>query len=174
LIDAHSGRVAKNFARQSGFQSIVWSPDSKRLAAAGRKKLMLFDCDGNKIWSVTSEAESIASLAWSPDGKTLASPAGAKVRLTDARTGKGVGLLEADKDHFVDGESRGLSAVSYSTDGGLLAASGDGHGFLWSLGRADERTAFELTGPSFALHPHEPLLAAGGPDQKLRIWKVDI
>jgi WD40 repeat protein len=173
LIDAHSGRVAKNFARQSGFQSVAWSPDSKRLVAAGRKKLMLFDRDGNKIWSVTSQAEWIASIAWSPDGKTLASPAGAKVRLTDARTGKGVGFLEADKDHFVNGESRGLSAVSYSADGGLVAASGDGHGFLWSLGRDEKPTAFDSAGPSLAFHPHEPLLATGGPNQKLRIWEVD-
>jgi WD40 repeat protein len=173
LINAASGRLEKNFARQSGFQCAAWSPDSARLATGGRKKLTLFDREGEKIWAVNVQAERIDSIAWSPDGKTLASPDGAKVRLTDAKTGKATGSLTADPVHFVDDRRQGLSTVSFSADGSVLAASSGGNAFLWSVGRREKLAAFEVAG-ALAFHPRKPLLATGGPDQTLRVWQVNI
>jgi WD40 repeat protein len=58
---------------------LAWSPDGKRLAAAGPKHAVLLWEDGGKVRVTLSGHESdIRALSWSPDGKRLASAADEK------------------------------------------------------------------------------------------------
>jgi dipeptidyl aminopeptidase/acylaminoacyl peptidase len=102
------------------FVCLAFSPDSKRLAAAGyERNIRIWDVATGKVllrWN-TPEGN-FACLAYSPDGRLLASGAvlDPGVRVWEAATGRAVNLLE--------GLPRGTSWLAFSPDGKLLACGG--------------------------------------------------
>jgi WD40 repeat protein len=69
------GKKVRRLKTADGIWSIAYSPDGKRLAAAGWDKLIyVFDpADGKLLFAVRAHSEPIVSLAFSPDGVRLAS-----------------------------------------------------------------------------------------------------
>lgn len=67
-------------------------------------------------------------LAFSPDGGTLAVAEGSKIKFLDPEPGKlEQGSMQADREH--------VTALAYSSDGALLATSGQGGLTVWDVHR---------------------------------------
>jgi WD40 repeat protein/serine/threonine protein kinase/tetratricopeptide (TPR) repeat protein len=125
LWDAHTWQALHTLG---GFEDIVcvvaFSPDGRRLAAAGRKGE-----DGVKLWETDSGRlvhrleglwGHIHGLAFSPDGHRLAAAGlDQKVRLWDPTTGLEVLTLN-------EGPGNAIYGLAFSPDGRWLAVAGNG------------------------------------------------
>jgi WD40 repeat protein/beta-lactamase regulating signal transducer with metallopeptidase domain len=122
LWDAATGREVRAFDVQAPADALAFSPDGKRLAAAGGEHVGLWDVTTSKqLLSHQGQKEVLrtergrvpfTSVAFSPDGATLA--AGGKdgtLIFWKAATG--------EKIRSLDGEP--ITSLAYSPDGKLLA-----------------------------------------------------
>jgi WD40 repeat protein len=94
-------------------RSIVFSPDSARLACSTYEHVFIWDVRHRSL--AAARELPATSLAFSPDGATLAA-AGRTVAFLDARTGEPTGKLK--------GHEGGTTCIAYSADGALLASGG--------------------------------------------------
>jgi WD40 repeat protein len=134
LIDRAFGKVLAALPGHAHYvRSIAFSPDGKKIAAAGGAPQVEGEI---KIWDVQSHQllktlrghnDCIYSVAWSPDGKLIASGSYDKaVKLWDAATGQEVRNLQ---DHI-----DAVFAVAFSPDGKRLAsASQDRTVKIWDV-----------------------------------------
>ncbi len=115
-----------------GVQAIAWHPRGQLLAtAADDGNIRLYTLTGAAAPQVLAHGRSVLSIAWSPDGKRLASAAGGDghVRVW-SDTGQPLHALAT-------GGRRGEEplAVTWTSEGDLLAACNDGRVWLWSGGQ---------------------------------------
>jgi WD40 repeat protein len=141
-----------------------------------------------RLWSpvVAGQAQRIVeglehgadALAFSPDGQWLAAARGegsrgSVVRLWDARDGK---RRETPPDRHPD---RHITALAYSSKGGLLAAGGDrGTVAVWQPGTGRPSRLLKgrfrpalITAMDFS--EDDRVLAVGGDDHAIRLWDLD-
>ncbi|HEV3259802.1 MAG TPA: WD40 repeat domain-containing protein [Gemmataceae bacterium] len=155
----------------SAVDSVAFSPDGKRLAAASYdRKIHLWDpATGKEVLQLVGHQDRVYSVAFSPDGKRLASASMDRtVRLWDAATGKEIRLLT--------GHENTVLSVAFSPDGKVLASgSVDGTVRLW---RAETGTEAQcLRGHSgqvgsVAFSPDGKVLASGSMDCTVRLWQT--
>lgn len=98
--------------RISGVETVVYSPDGKTLAGAGRE-LSLWDTQTLTLKIIINHGGQ--SLAYSPDGETLAIAHWKDVHLLNAETGEIKKMLS--------GHSGILTVIAYSPDGKILASA---------------------------------------------------
>lgn len=176
LIDAASGKEITALAGQIDYvRSIAFSPDGKRIAAAGGAPQLFGEI---KIWDVQSHQllktmqghkDCIYSISWSPDGKLIASASYDRmVKLWDPDSGKEVRNLQ---DHI-----DAVFAVAFSPDGKRLAsASQDRTVKIWDV--ASGKRLFTLSDASdgltsVAFSPSGDQVAAAGYDKTIYIWQL--
>jgi len=90
--DAETGQELLTLSGPRGWvETLAWSPDGKRLAAAG-SAVKVWDAEtGQELLALSHSLTDIGlshSVAWSPDGKRLAAGRGASVKVWEAETGK--------------------------------------------------------------------------------------
>ncbi len=161
----------RTFPDTSGL-AVVFSPDSKILAAAGGiagQEIKLWNVEtGDALPSLKGHTNWINSIDFSPDGHILASGSTDKsIRLWDMTTGRLLMVL--------NGHTGYINAVAFSPDGRLLAsASWDFTVKLWDTATGQEVQS--LTGHTnrvecVAFSPDGKRLVSGSEDG-LRIWSI--
>jgi WD40 repeat protein/tRNA A-37 threonylcarbamoyl transferase component Bud32 len=154
-------------------RSVVYSPDSTRLASASDDNTVkLWDArSGTEIATLRGHTDRVNAVVFSPDGSRLASAAGewgkpGEVKLWDAESGAEVTILR--------GHAGGVSSVVYSPDGTRLAsASWDETIKLWDAHRG--ALLATLRGHtngvnSVAYSPDGARLASASDDNTIKLW----
>jgi RNA polymerase sigma factor (sigma-70 family) len=152
--------------------AVAFSPDGKKLAAAGNG-VLLWDAATGKALDGLKEGVGdlgLYALAFSPDGKLLAAggPDGL-VAVLDVRTGNVISSVQGHGGAAV-------RSVAFSPDGKTLASAGeDNVARLWDLARRKERASLEghtdkLYAVAFA--PDGKVVATGGLDGTVRLWEA--
>jgi eukaryotic-like serine/threonine-protein kinase len=174
----------------SRFGDVAFSPDGRRLAAAGQINarrpngeaapndtdanglLLVFDLDtGMILWRVAGMTTGlIRDVAFSRDGQTLATADNTTtITLWDSNTGRAQNQLR--------GHTRLISSLAFSPDGEKLAsASWDSTVIVWDLATGQPTT--RLLGHMrsvlcVAFSPDGRRLATSSEDQTVKLWDVD-
>ena len=176
LIEPASGKILATLSGHTDYvRSIAFSPDGKRIAAAGGAPQLFGEI---RIWDVQSHQllktmrghkDCIYSIAWSPDGKLIASGSYDRmVKLWDPETGSELRNLQ---DHI-----DAVFAVAFSPDGKRLAsASQDRTVKIWDV--AGGKRLYTLSDASdgltsLAYSPSGEQVAAAGYDKTIYIWRL--
>lgn len=176
LIDPAMGKMLASLSGQADYvRSIAFSPDGKKIAAAGglpqeEGEIKIWDVQSHQLLkTIYGHKDCIYSVAWSPDGKLLASGSYDRaVKLWDANTGKEVRNLQ---DHI-----DAVFAVAFSPDGKHLAsASQDRTVKIWDV--ATGRRLYTLSDASdgltsLAYSPSGDQVAAVGYDKTIYVWRL--
>src|SRR5439155_8966870 len=126
LLDAESGKDVRALGGDA--TALAWSPDGRRIAAAGATGVRVLDAEtGAEVRALPCEGAE--RVAWSPDGRRIAAAAAA-IHLYDVDTGEAVRALGAPPP----GHTAFWHAVAFSPDGRRLAAGGSGSVVaIWDL-----------------------------------------
>jgi WD40 repeat protein len=176
IIEAASGKELAALSGQIDYvRSIAFSPDGKRVAAAGGApqlfgEIRVWDLQSHELLkTMQGHKDCIYSIAWSPDGKLIASGSYDRmVKLWDPDTGKEVRNLQ---DHI-----DAVFAVAFTPDGKRLAsASQDRTVKIWDV--ASGKRLYTLSDASdgltsVAFSPSGEEVAAAGYDKTIYIWKL--
>jgi WD40 repeat protein len=151
---------------------LVYSPDGKILASAGRDNLVrLWDpATGKQIRQLSGHQAIVSCIAFSPDGKVLASGSGDRtIRIWEVATGRELRQLR--------GHASYIGSIDFSSDGKTLASSGaDNTLRLWSVAKGEELRQMPCapgrgtSGTAFS--PDGKFVVAGSEDRSIRLWEV--
>ncbi|MGB7924276.1 MAG: caspase family protein [Pyrinomonadaceae bacterium] len=182
LWNVGSGVEMRSLAGHNA-QSVVFSPDGKRLATGGGGKIVLWDIySGASLKQMKVNASVLRSIAFSPDGGLLAS--GGEDNLVHLWNVASGAELKALSGHTASPKtgSRGayeiddVHAVAFSPDGKWLASGGDDYTVrLWEISSGKELKVFrghEDEVDSVAFSPDGKWLASGSADRTARVWDV--
>ena len=119
-------------------QSISFSPDGTRIAAASSAGIWIYDAHtGAELALLAGHEGGVGSVAFSPDSQTLASGGYGEILLWDVETGK---ILKSFKGH------KGWVAVGFPDDGKtLISLSTDGSVRFRDITTGQEKRVFQVT-----------------------------
>jgi WD40 repeat protein/serine/threonine protein kinase len=160
--DAESGKeLFTRDARSGHITSLIFSPDSIRLATASNQGRVV-------VWNVRTGLEILAineiayGVAISSDGKRLAT-AGGELKLWNAATGQQLRRFD---------DSAGMG-VSFSPDGHRIAVgSSRGTIKVWDADTGAILHGFKGTGTCVAFSPDGKRLATNAPDKSVKVWNA--
>ncbi|MCX6560586.1 MAG: caspase family protein [Candidatus Aminicenantes bacterium] len=169
MWDAATGRQLRSLKAATSIDSVIFSPDGKRLASCGAQAVQLWDAaTGAPLRSFGEPTDSIGSMAFSPDWKVIVSGDNydSWVKLWDVATGKPLGTLEG----YRNGAG---STVAFSPDGKVIASY---NSVLKTIKLRDAATGKQLrliasAVGSIVFSPDGKALAGGGfVDGTVKLW----
>jgi WD40 repeat protein len=176
LVEAATKKRAAVLAGHAdAVRNVTFSPDGKRLAAAGgvcatKGEVKIWDVGRRtETATITGHDDCIYGVAFSPDGRMLATSGYDKaIKLWDAETGKEIRTL---KDHIDS-----VYAVAFTPDGKrLVSGAADRTVKIWEVATGKRLYTFsEATDGinSIAVDPTGKMVAAGGLDKSIRVWSM--
>jgi len=176
-----SWRSLIKFPEYLDIGAMAYSPDGRFLVGGGtsRNVQVWRTGDGTSIFTL-NHSHQVLDIAISPDGSTAAA-ATCGISLNDECTEGSVWLWNLSNGRLIQRLADFpdvVESVEFSMDGlSLIAASRDGTLRVYSInGPTDYQRVFEATphGESgvMALSPDGRLLATGGTDGQIHIWKI--
>jgi WD40 repeat protein len=171
IWDSRNGKLVKTLPKKNPVWGIAFSPNGKKLAAAGGDKngcgrLVLWDiAQGKELYSVAPHRLNCWSVAFSPDGTRIAtSSRDGTVKVMRADNGKTTLALEGD-----------YHLAAFSPDGKLLATlPQEGPIRFWSLPSGKECGSLKTTyfGACISYYHTGRFIAVGGLDRPAEVWDV--
>ena len=149
IWDASTGQFRSTLTVDSGVNSVAFSPDGSKSAAAYWYNIQIFDAQTNaKLGSpLRGHSDYVLSVSWSPDGTMLASGSKDKtIKLWDAQSGKVNSTLTGHNDPVwsVCFSPCGTKIVS---GGGLSPIEDDGGNGDFSIRIWDAETGTQIGSP---------------------------
>src|SRR5262249_37623927 len=150
--------------RVGNIEVIAFRSDGKRLATAGDRMATIWDAEsGLPLVRCRGHTDDVYGLAFSPDGKNLATAsADNSVRLWNADTGEPLKVLPL----------AGAKGVSYSPDGGRVAAAGF-DAKVWNATNGQELLSLRGHTASISkivFSPDGKRLVTASVDHSARVW----
>ncbi|MBN1426795.1 MAG: WD40 repeat domain-containing protein [Anaerolineae bacterium] len=150
---------------------VTFSPDSRYVLSGNDEGVIhIWDIQtGILVRRLLGSGASVNGVAWSPNGDLVAVSSG-KVVVWDVATGQ---------QRLVLDDANGIETVTFSPDGLLLAAGGNGHAYIWNI--ADGHLLHTLDVCRFrvfsvAFSPDGTLLATGtegnSQGEQIKLWDV--
>src|SRR5438132_987906 len=86
-VETERDRLVRAIGTRLGdIETVAWSPDGTRVAAAGDRGVAVFTTAGRRVWSRNGD---MWGMAWAPDGKTLATgQSGGPIPLLSTESGQ--------------------------------------------------------------------------------------
>jgi WD40 repeat protein/serine/threonine protein kinase len=173
LWDAQTGQEVLAFKGGGTLHSVVFSPDSKRLASRDRKEVKVWDAQtGRELLTFQGHTGAVEKVAFSPDGKRLASASDDKtVKVWNAETGQELFTLQ--------GHTGWADCVVFSPDGKRLASRDERNVTVWDAQTGEKLLTFEDIGFGYfnvrpvAFSPDGKRLAAINKDGAVRVWDAE-
>jgi DNA-binding beta-propeller fold protein YncE len=176
--DPVSGQELRTlYGANGGLVQAVFSPDGRRLAAAGAERVLrVWDVETGKVVVVCSgHSSSISNLAFSPDGRRLASVSRknvqtGEVKIWNADTGQALLTIDDPTEQL----RTVITGVAFSPDGQHLATTNQGKTVkLWDAATGRLLHAFrghDAVVMRVAYSPRGRLIASASDDGTARIW----
>jgi WD40 repeat protein len=166
------------FPEYLNISALAYSPDGRFLVGGGTSRNVQIwrTSDGTSLFTL-NHAHQVLDAAISPDGSTVAT-ATCQITLNDECTEGSVWLWNLANGRLIDklkGFPDVVESVVFAVDGSsLITASRDGT--LRFYATTDYQPLFEATPPGgngvLALSPDGGLLATGGTNGEVHLWKV--
>ncbi|NJS09254.1 MAG: hypothetical protein HC789_02155 [Microcoleus sp. CSU_2_2] len=189
LWNAKTGDQLQDFRGHRGVVlTASFSGDGKRLVSAGRDGFVrLWNLSDRPVQrlELTGFKDDVNAIAFSPDGKTIAGAGNEGVmRLWDAKSGKELKVWKEAIQRISSSENN-VQDIAFSPDGKFIVAGGLNVPIarVWNLkGSLTEPQANLNTNKetqeihqgdimTVAVSPDSQLVATGGTDKMMRIWK---
>lgn len=169
-----NGKPVRDLAEsQDVFFAVAFSPDGKKVAAAGADRIIrVFETESGKLLAqIEDHADWIFDIAFSPDGKRLASASRDK-------TSKVFDVEKKESLVTFPGHAQPVYTVSFTPDGKAVATGGEDERIrIWTIdGEAKQvREIGGFGGTVFKLQysPDGKNLVACGVNKTIRIFKPD-
>ena len=169
LWDVATGELIKTLGEQSwGATNVSFSPDGNTMATYNYTGLHLWDVKTYKLLHTFNHAPTLvssgadANISFSPDGSTLVTYTYDKT--THSRALYLWDVATKTLRNVLHGPYDSVDAISYSTNGSILAAT-TSHGiFLWNVyqrGTSYVRFQGQVLNPQTAISPDGKVLATG-------------
>lgn len=157
--------------------ALAFSPDGTRLAVAFSDSMPKVEnfraavygaASGRLLFELGGFPDFVQGLAYSPDGKTLAATGRSSAKLYDSATGRELRRLQSPNTRI------GVNAVAWTPDGRQVIATSNMKGAeVLDLSGQVRRTYTAAADrvPALAWNPAGTLLASGGVDGQIVLWK---
>jgi WD40 repeat protein len=181
IFELETGSFITKFEYQNtslsfGVTEIIWSPNGELIATGNANgQVQAYETKTySRVFDIkiqTGQKDSVAkinSIDFSPDGKILAAAGQDEViRMWDTSNWNEVDVIKNSDTPIL--------SIDFSPNGKFIAVGESDEFYIWDLENKKEVEGFNPQYKTFAVaySPHGDLIATGGIDRHLRIWRTD-